>query len=92
MKFGGQEMLLLFLIVLLLFGAARLPKLARSLREAKDEFQKETGPSDVAEAHTATPEPAAATAPASGSAAEADGPKPAGLQTEPENKQDTPNA
>jgi sec-independent protein translocase protein TatA len=42
MKFGGQEMLLLFLIVMLLFGAARLPKLARSLREAKDEFQKGT--------------------------------------------------
>jgi sec-independent protein translocase protein TatA len=38
----GQEILLLFLIVMLLFGAARLPKLARSLREAKDEFQKES--------------------------------------------------
>ncbi len=91
MKFGGQEMLLLFLIVLLLFGAARLPKLARSLREAKDEFQKESasapaaGSSDVPEAQTANPEPAATAAPA-------DGPKPAGLQTEPENKPDTPNA
>ena len=81
MKFGGQEMLLLFLIVLLLFGAARLPKLARSLREAKDEFQKESA---VPEAQTANPEPAA-------TAAAADGPKPAGLQTEPENKPDTPN-
>ena len=57
MKFGGQEMLLLFLIVLLLFGAARLPKLARSMREAKDEFQKE---SEVPEASTAKPEPAPA--------------------------------
>jgi sec-independent protein translocase protein TatA len=59
MRFGGQEMLLLFLIVLLLFGAARLPKLARSLREAKDEFQKESDvkDGDVAEAHTDNPEP-----------------------------------
>ena len=40
MRFGSQEMLLILLIVLLLFGAARLPKLARSMREARDEFQK----------------------------------------------------
>jgi sec-independent protein translocase protein TatA len=40
MSFGGQEILLLVLIVLLLFGASRLPKLARSMREARDEFQK----------------------------------------------------
>jgi sec-independent protein translocase protein TatA len=39
-RFGPQEFLVLVLIVMLLFGAARLPKLARSLREARDEFQK----------------------------------------------------
>ena len=39
-RIGGPEILLLVLIVLLLFGAARLPRLARSLREARDEFQK----------------------------------------------------
>ena len=39
-RIGANELLLLLLIVLLLFGAARLPRLARSLREAKDEFQK----------------------------------------------------
>ena len=39
-RIGTPEILLLVLIVLLLFGAARLPRLARSLREAKDEFQK----------------------------------------------------
>jgi sec-independent protein translocase protein TatA len=59
--FGGQEFLLILLIVLLLFGAARLPKLARSMREAKDEFQKgqsEKGSSEAAkpaEASTETP-------------------------------------
>ena len=40
MNLGGSEILLLVLIVLLLFGAARLPKLARSMREAREEFQK----------------------------------------------------
>jgi sec-independent protein translocase protein TatA len=38
---GSTEILILVLIVLLLFGAARLPKLARSMREARDEFHKE---------------------------------------------------
>ncbi len=41
-RIGVNELLILLLIVMLLFGAARLPKLARSLREAKDEFQKES--------------------------------------------------
>jgi sec-independent protein translocase protein TatA len=44
MNLGGSEILLLVLIVLLLFGAARLPKLARSMREARDEFQKGNPP------------------------------------------------
>lgn len=48
MRFGPQEILLLFLIVLLLFGAARLPKLARSMREARDEFQKGTDEAEPA--------------------------------------------
>ena len=39
-RIGAPEILLLLLVVLLLFGAARLPRLARSLREARDEFQK----------------------------------------------------
>ncbi len=40
MNLGIQELLPLILIILLLFGAARLPKLARAMREARDEFQK----------------------------------------------------
>lgn len=40
MRPGSTELLILLLIVLLLFGASRLPKLARSLREARDEFEK----------------------------------------------------
>jgi sec-independent protein translocase protein TatA len=86
MRFGGQEMLLLFLIVLLLFGAARLPRLARSLREARDEFQKESS-GVPPEAKTDNPEPAPPEpAPSSSESAPAQGDKPAGLQVEPEQK------
>lgn len=35
-----QTILLLVLLLAVLFGSTRLPKLARSLREARDEFQK----------------------------------------------------
>lgn len=51
---GAQEILLLLLIVLLLFGAARLPRLARSLREARDEFQKGADEAKPAEAEEKT--------------------------------------
>lgn len=40
MRLGGPEIIVLVLIVLLLFGTTRLPKLARAMREAKDEFEK----------------------------------------------------
>lgn len=45
-RIGLNELLILLLIVLLLFGAARLPRLARSLREARDEFQKGSSEGD----------------------------------------------
>ena len=37
---GPMELIVILLIVLLLFGGAKLPKLARSLGEAKKEFEK----------------------------------------------------
>jgi sec-independent protein translocase protein TatA len=37
---GFQELLLIFLIVLLLFGSSRLPEIARSLGKAIREFKK----------------------------------------------------
>ena len=40
MNFGPTEMIILLVIVLLLFGAAKLPKLARSMGEAQREFKK----------------------------------------------------
>ena len=40
MRAWGPELLIVALIILLLFGANRLPKLARSMRQARDEFEK----------------------------------------------------
>lgn len=37
---GAPELIIVLLIVLLLFGGAKLPKLARSLGEASREFKK----------------------------------------------------
>jgi sec-independent protein translocase protein TatA len=37
---GGSELLLIFLIVLLLFGGAKLPSLARGLGQSIKEFKK----------------------------------------------------
>lgn len=39
-NFGGSELLLIFLIVLLLFGGAKLPSLARGLGQSIKEFKK----------------------------------------------------
>jgi sec-independent protein translocase protein TatA len=45
---GGPEMILIFLVILLLFGAKKLPQLARGVgksmgefKKAKDEFESE---------------------------------------------------
>jgi len=38
--FSGGEILLIFLVVLLLFGAKRLPEIARSMGKAMNEFKK----------------------------------------------------
>jgi sec-independent protein translocase protein TatA len=40
MDIGGPEILIVILVVLVLFGGAKLPKLARSLGSAKGEFEK----------------------------------------------------
>lgn len=39
MNLGPTELIIILLIVVLLFGAARLPKLARSLGQASKEFK-----------------------------------------------------
>jgi sec-independent protein translocase protein TatA len=37
---GAPELLIILLVVLLLFGGAKLPKLARSIGEAQREFRE----------------------------------------------------
>ena len=37
---GGWELILIFAVVLLLFGAKRLPEIARSIGKAVNEFKK----------------------------------------------------
>lgn len=40
MSFGAPELIIVLLIVLLVFGSTKLPKLARSMGEASKEFKK----------------------------------------------------
>lgn len=40
MRFGATEIIILLAIFFILFGAERLPKLARALGQSKGEFQK----------------------------------------------------
>ena len=40
MNLGAPELLIILLVVLLLFGGAKLPKLARSLGQAQKEFKQ----------------------------------------------------
>ena len=44
---GAPELLIILLVLLLLFGGAKLPKLARSLGEAKQEFERGTKHDDA---------------------------------------------
>ena len=37
---GGPELLIILLVVLLIFGGTKLPKLARSLGQAQNELRK----------------------------------------------------
>jgi len=40
LNLGGQEMIVLLILVLILFGAKKLPELARGLGQSMNEFQK----------------------------------------------------
>ena len=40
--FGGSELILIFLVILLLFGGEKLPELARGLGKSMREFKKAT--------------------------------------------------
>lgn len=40
MNFGGTEMMLIVLVILLLFGPSQIPKMARGFGQAIKEFKK----------------------------------------------------
>jgi len=69
MNLGPTELIIILVIVLLLFGSTRLPKLAKSLGEASREFKKGTEDREKEEqakaAQTPPPPPAAPAAPVS---------------------------
>jgi sec-independent protein translocase protein TatA len=48
MNLGAPELIIILLVVLLLFGSTKLPKLAKSLGEASKEFKKGVGDHDEA--------------------------------------------
>jgi sec-independent protein translocase protein TatA len=53
----GQELLIILLIVLLLFGATKLPALARSLGASAKAFRKGIEEGTESESDTQTPDP-----------------------------------
>ena len=40
MNLGAPELLIVLLVILVLFGGAKLPKLARSMGQAQSEFKR----------------------------------------------------
>lgn len=59
---GAPELIIILLVVLLLFGSTKLPKLAKSLGEASKEFKKGIGDGETAAPAAAVP-PVAPVAP-----------------------------
>ena len=59
MNLGAPELLIILLVVLLLFGGSKLPKLARSLGQAQKEFKTglDDGKDDPAAPPPAPPTP-----------------------------------
>ncbi len=53
MNLGAQELIIILVIVLVLFGGAKLPRLARSLGQAQKEFRD--GMTESAESDDETP-------------------------------------
>jgi len=56
---GAPELIILLVVVLLLFGSTKLPKLARSIGEASQEFKKgvSEGAKDDAKSSESRPKP-----------------------------------
>ena len=55
MNLGAPELLIILLIILLVFGGSKLPKLARSLGQAQKEFKAGTADANDASSKDAPP-------------------------------------
>ena len=90
---AGPDLLIILLIVLVLFGAKKLPELAKGMGQAVKEFQKAKD-EFTDELHKAGNTPAAPAAPtvqpAPSTVARADAPAPAATQTHPDPDQNIP--
>jgi sec-independent protein translocase protein TatA len=60
MTFGGPEMIIVLVLVLVLFGGSQLPKLAKNLGKAQKEFKDGIGEANKSDTDTDTAEPAKA--------------------------------
>lgn len=61
---SGPDLIILLIIVLVLFGAKRLPEIARSLGQSVNEFKKAKQEFEDAASAPSTPTPATTTQPA----------------------------
>lgn len=59
MNLGAPELLIVLVVVLVLFGGAKLPQLARSLGQAQGEFRNAVRPRPDGEAEGESPGPRA---------------------------------
>jgi len=93
---AGPDLLIILLIVLVLFGAKKLPELAKGMGQAVKEFQKakDEFTDELHKAGTTTPAtPAAPTvqpAPSTVARADTPAPGPAATQTHPDPNQNIP--
>lgn len=54
MTFGGPEMIIVLVLVLVLFGGSQLPKLAKNLGKAQKEFKDGIGEANKSDTDTDT--------------------------------------
>src|SRR3954467_9319881 len=92
MNLAGPDLIVILLIILVLFGAKKLPELARGMGQAVKEFQKAKD-EFTDELHKAGTTPATPVAPPQSTVARADTPTPASPQTHPDpNQQISPGS
>jgi sec-independent protein translocase protein TatA len=69
---GAWEMVILLLVLLLVFGAKRLPEMGRSLGKGMREFKDSVSGNDADDAHTELPPPDSTSSQASSQTRERD--------------------